>query len=276
MSRIDSLLRTISKRHSDASNDEIDFIINSDPSDNKIFSEWMAHKVFVDEEDAAYVADVAQYMATLHRSKTFDANLKLRTSVDKVVSALVKAAPPATVANLARLRRCPNYSRDIVFEDNRFVILEPNTHPDSCCYGEGSNRIWCVSNSEDASEFGRFDEIRNYGVGVKFFIVVNKILPLKHKFSHIGIVSYDTTIDAHSGGASDMQMIQQAKHRFTEMYGGDFAYTDEYLVKFLQELRERDIMMENYDSNNRMILASELEWYLGQRVFGNLLSMAGS
>ena len=267
-SRLRSLAKKIASRHPSA--DE-EIIIDSDPSDNKIFSEWMAEKVYGDGESLESATDAAFYLNALYKAKRLSPNIKLSTTIAESFETVVDSVPDTTRANTLRIEQCTGYAGDVVYEDPRLVVIEPKNHRDSCCYGEKSKRRWCVSDPRDASEFGRIEQIRQYMTPVKLFIIINKLLPLSNRYSHVGAVFYRGTVDQFQRpGMTDQDYIDQARARFREQVGGDFHYTDEFLLENLSQLREAGLLMELYDTHNKMILPEDMSEYLGDDLFLNL------
>ena len=267
-SRIASLLRRISAKYPQA--DE-DFIVESDPSDNKIFSEWMAEKVYGDGEDLDAATDAAFYLDALYKSRLFSpSKLKLRTSIEEVFDIVTSLTTQTTLDNINRISRCRNYRSDLVYEDPRMIVLEPKTHIDSCCYGERTKSRWCVSDPNESGWFSRMDQIRRI-TPVRFFIIINKILPIKHKYGHVAAVFYRGGVDQFiRPGMTDQDYVNQARRQFRAEYGTELNQTDEYLIEKLRQLREIGHLMEVYDSSNKMLLPYEAREYLGDDLFFNL------
>jgi len=82
---------------------------------------------------------------------------------------------------------------DVVYEDDRFTVVTPQTHKASCYYGAGTK--WCTSSMNGSSHFD------NYNIDGKLFYILDKKAKSDNKFYKVALLQkYDgdkTFYDAH-------------------------------------------------------------------------------
>ena len=73
---------------------------------------------------------------------------------------------------------------DVVYEDDRFTVVTPQTHKASCYYGAGTK--WCTSSMNGSSHFD------NYNIDGKLFYILDKKAKSDNKFYKVALLQkYD-------------------------------------------------------------------------------------
>ena len=158
-------------------------IIDNDPSSTKKYSEWSIKEVisFMKINNGASIADVIIQITDL--IKDFHINSKSITEDDidyalklnKDINAVkIRTGPKdinkydaywdlQTVLSAASKRRQDKIKEtevkndvDRIYEDSRFLIIQPYTHKASCYYG--SNTKWCTTTKNNETYFDRYSE----------------------------------------------------------------------------------------------------------------------
>jgi hypothetical protein len=78
-------------------------------------------------------------------------------------------------------RRTVEITGDVekIYEDNRFVVVVPNTHKSSCYYGAGTK--WCTASKDTDSHFS------NYKGNGELYYIIDKTLPTSNPYYKVAL-----------------------------------------------------------------------------------------
>ena len=159
---------------------------------------------------------------------------------------------------------------NVVYEDDKFFVVNPLTHNSSCYYGKGTK--WCTA-AESDTHFNRYNE------DGKLFYILNKTLPTSDKLYKVALLqkfdgdkSYwdakDDTIK--SGWIFDTNEFNEISSAITDYLNSEYAeqlriYKDKELAKKekerLERLRVEATLRERYEESEER--RTEGEWDLG-------------
>lgn len=164
--------------------------------------------------------------------------------------------------------------RDEVFTDtDEHLVVRPQSHKTSCYYGQYTRSNFCLADENNPSEWDQIDMItQQMGSPANFYYTFSKILSQKNKNSIYGIMVYPRAWSDMAVNMSDEELIETGKQRFRDQVGGELAYTDEFLLDWVQQIKHHNNLFESYNSNNKIILPDDLEVQLGSDLFNKIIN----
>lgn len=129
-----------------------------------------------------------------------------------------------------------------------------------------------MADPNDGSEWNTLSMVENhFGARPKFYFVFSKKISTKNKNSTFGVLVYPEAMGRMASRAPDEQIIASARQRFNDQYGGELKYDDDFLRRYINEVRNSGAHFESYNSKNSMVLPSQLKQYLGEELYGKII-----
>lgn len=158
----------------------LSFLGNVIPNENFEYSLSKAEKVvekFIKYQQALETRDINQF-------KSLDDIISAINNHENKVRRTVKSVDGA----------------DVVYEDDRFTVVTPQTHKASCYYGAGTK--WCTASMNGSSHFD------NYNIDGKLFYILDKKAKSNDKFYKVALLQkydgdktfYDAPDKSFNGG----------------------------------------------------------------------------
>lgn len=158
----------------------LSFLGNVIPNENFEYSLSKAEKVvekFIKYQQALGTRDINQF-------KSLDDIISAINNHENKVRRTVKSVDGA----------------DVVYEDDRFTVVTPQTHKASCYYGAGTK--WCTASMNGSSHFD------NYNIDGKLFYILDKKAKSNDKFYKVALLQkydgdktfYDAPDKSFNGG----------------------------------------------------------------------------
>jgi len=147
---------------------------------------------------------------------------------------------------------------DIVFENDRYVVVYPKTHEASCFYGSGTK--WCTAAMEGQSHF------RRYNTGKKLFYVIDKKRKTQDEYYKVAVIHefngnidfYDAKDDSFTKGwiletKQWDEILQHIWQYITDQFSEELEiFADEQRKKeYLEKQRREEIERERREKLQR-------------------------
>ena len=140
-----------------------------------------------------------------------------------------------------------------IYEDDKFLVVKPNTEESSCKYG--SNTKWCVT-SKGSGHFGRYTSGRQ-----SLYFIINKAKSTNKNYSKVAIHFDDEGFmrywDSQDSPMSQREidvfeyafpeMIESIKSNYKEHRG---SRTDRFLIETFDSVGENSVEAKNYLNSN--------------------------
>jgi hypothetical protein len=190
------------------------------------------------------------------------------TQFDQLLTLLEKQTEITNLLPIDAIRERAEETDVVVFENERHLIIQPQSHQAACNYGQYSRSRFCIANPNDDSDWNMFEQLRTqHNLDPKFYFIFDKTMSTKNKKTVSGVVVYPASMSAQALQMGDDAIIENGKKRFRDEVGGEINYSDEYLKEWVSQIRKYGRLFEAYNSNNRIILPDELSILLGEGVF---------
>jgi|TARA_R110000787_G_scaffold336_8_gene1275 hypothetical protein len=165
-------------------------------------------------------------------------------------------------------------SRGEVFADtDTHLVVRPSNHKSSCNYGQYTRSNFCLAEEDNPSEWDQIDMItQQMGSPAHFYYAFSKKLSQKNKNSIFGIMVYPRAWSDMAVNMSDEELVATGRQRFTDQVGGELAYSDEFLLDWVKQVKHHNNLFESYNSNNKIILPNDLESQLGVNLFNIIIN----
>lgn len=175
-------------------------------------------------------------------------------------------------APVDEIKRYAQKNGELHNEDDDWIVVEPKNHKSACFYGSFTRSRFCVANPDDSSEFEKIASIKMYtGEDATFLYAFSKNLSLKNKNAVFGMMIYPPAASNAMRRGTPEQLVAQGKARFQQMFGKEFAYSDDFLIDWVNEVLKEPRFFESYNSNNKIVKPSELKQHLGS-LYAELVS----
>lgn len=130
-----------------------------------------------------------------------------------------------------------------------------------------------MADEENPSEWDQIDAItQQMGSPAYFYYAFSKTKSQKNKNSIYGIMVYPRAWSDMAVNMSDEELVETGKQRFRDQVGGELAYTDEFLLGWVQQVKKYENLFESYNSNNKIILPDDLKDQLGDELFFQIIN----
>lgn len=189
---IESRLSDVKKRYPEH-HDSIDKIAEYDPSGNYKYLAWMVKRIIKGGEDEN---NVVKAVEAFHKNaqRLEKKDLNQYRSAEEVLSTIERLGDTQKVKRKRKKEKAVEGS-NILYQDDDFLFVRPDTKAASCYYGQGTT--WCVSREKR-------DEFEEYSSqGAIFHILFNKNLDSEHNGQKINFVIWTNTEEADAD-ESDM------------------------------------------------------------------------
>lgn len=141
--------------------DVIDQLSSADPSGNMKYLRWMAAQVLSGGYTTEETSDaIKKFHSQINRIT--DKDIMSYDSVEDVIKALPTSEKSNRQIGIER-----KSNSDVIYKDDRFVVVIPHDREASCAYGHGTR--WCISATDSQNYFDNYSE-GNTG----FFMIFDK------------------------------------------------------------------------------------------------------
>ena len=182
---LEGRLEDVKAKYSDISGSEIviDNLSQGDPSGNNKYLDWMAKISFQDKADTSHIVGlVTDFHSNFSRltsqftTPIVDSNKEMfpgraENSVKnnpKDINSYPTLKSLKLIVDALEETKKERPDRDRIYQDERWTVIVPKSHPAACKYGVHSN--WCVSTSNS----GYFDRYTKERAALLFFIIWRK------------------------------------------------------------------------------------------------------
>lgn len=245
----------------------VDWIIQHDHSPAKVNSAWVAR---VSQSDGKSLDDsmgVANAYYDLHaRKKIRDPQIPRASSYMDAVKAVRQADPDrAARADEVSQATGQDANAERIYEDDRFIVVEPEDHAASCYYGKDANKVLCIATPKTDKYWAMAKDPR--AQGLKIYYIINKLAAKKNPFSIVTLGVYPPNMVAHIRNMDTTQLVDQAKRNYAQLEAGwaadeqrqerPFNMSDEDLASYLESTL-KPLGIEIFDSYNERVNVNDL------------------
>lgn len=153
------------ERYPDIDKDTFWFFANNDPSGNQKYLDWMSGEYMNGTRYYDRAVEIQSAVNFFHnniqRFKEKDINkYKDLNELNTEISVI------RVKIEQKRREKQEKQERDIVYNDDRWLVIAPKTHKASCKYGAGTK--WCVASNTTSNHW------TNYSRNATFFFIIDK------------------------------------------------------------------------------------------------------
>ena len=142
---------------------------------------------------------------------------------------------------------------NVVYEDDRFFIVNPLTHHSSCYYGKGTK--WCTAADSD-------HQFNQYNQDGKLFYILDKTLPTNNPFYKVALLKkFDgdmTFYDAKDETIKGVSWINKTE-KFNELMSAIDSYLESEYNEQLKIFRDKELAKKEKERLERLRIQRELQ-----------------
>jgi len=150
-------------------NSDFEIIVNSDPTSNKKFTQWLLKlysKKFLKLEDLYKAIEyLTLFEKVKHKLPLEDRDINKYKNLPDLYNKISPFKEVEIISNTEKDKMAKSEGADKILDNNKWLIIIPKTEEAACLYGKETQ--WCTASKKD----NRFD---NYNRRGKLFIIVNK------------------------------------------------------------------------------------------------------
>jgi len=265
--RLDRVLNTVDPEH----HDDIKRMAEADPTGKLKYLSWQVKQLVRRREPVDEIIDLTQHFEKVRNRLTKKDIFAYRTLGD------LRQAIEKTGESKTQKKAKVKEGADLVYEDDRFVVISPQTVEASQLYGRGTR--WCVSATTSKNYFNSYSE-----QNLRFYFVIDRSGEDQGSLSKVAILYTGSgTLRDDIYNAQDSRIsLGTLRSHLGESFNGIMAATKEHARKHgdteqfkkLPEKRKRRQwinQIDNTDNPNEIDRAfehlrqGEEDWELVQR-----------
>jgi hypothetical protein len=201
-----------------------DLVAGQPAGTNNKYLEWCAKQVAAGEAPALVLAIVSEFHSVRDKMPQKDLNFY------KTLPQLRDAIPKKEQSKAQKTAQVKS-SADRIYEDDRFLVVRPNTRQASCLYGAGTR--WCTAATQG-------NQFKNYSArNARFYYVIDKKNADDKEWSKVAYVKVDTggrgTVDVDIYNAQDRNVPVD---ELRKQLGPEFAAVEKKINEFDEQNKQ--------------------------------------
>lgn len=233
---------------------EIDYLAKNDPSGNQKYLFWaakMADQGENEREVAYLLADFHEQLSKIQQKdiNTYKSLAELETIIDQAEE---------TVSKTQKKQQKKEKGIKKIYEDDRWLVVEPITWEASCIYGRGTK--WCISAKDQPQHWPTYKQF-----GVAFAFIFDKTKEQTDSLYKISVSFYPKEIieqTREQWEASDDEEKEERLVGLRLQFGGDITYEQMESILYTGA--------EVYGAENNRLLTQDVQSMLGMDIWNQI------